>query len=159
MLDAIRKLLGGTPAPPPPSVVPADSPARLLPGVHVAAAALLLELAHADGEFSDQEQQHIHDALERHFGLDHDTAVQLLALADEERRGSVDHFQFTRVVKEQFDTAQRVLLAEVMWGVILADGELASHETYLIRKMAHLLELEPAFLSQARHSAAARTRD
>jgi uncharacterized tellurite resistance protein B-like protein len=159
MLDAIRKLLAATPTPPPPSVVPPDSPARQLPGVHVAAAALLLELAHADGEFSPEEQAHIHEALERHFGLDHDTALQLLALADEERRASVDHFQFTRVVKEQFDTAQRVLLAEVMWGVILADGEIAAHENYLVRKMANLLELQPAFLSQARNAAAARASD
>jgi uncharacterized tellurite resistance protein B-like protein len=154
MIDAIRKFMA-KPAAPATVPVPAaqrDIAARL-PGVHVAAAALLLELAHADGEFSAQEQAHIHQALGRHFGLDHATATELLALADAERRESVDHFQFTRIVKEQYDVAQRVLLAEVMWGVILADGEIANHEAYLIRKMANLLELEPAFLSQARKAA------
>lgn len=157
MIDTIRQFLAKSSTEPvaPQSAVPADSPARQLPGVHVAAAALLLELAHADGEFSLEEQLHIHAALGRHFGLEHTTAVALLALADEERRNSVDHFQFTRVVREQFDLAQRMVLAEVMWGVILADGEIASHEAYLVRKMASLLELEPAFLSQARNAAAA----
>ncbi len=46
-----------------------------------------------------------------------------------------------------------MLLAEVMWGVILADGELATHETWLVRKLGHLLELEPGYLSEARKSA------
>ncbi len=157
MIDAIRQFFAksASAAGSGPSTVPADSPARDLPGVHVAAAALLLELAHADGEFSLEEQLHIHAALARHFGLEHGTAVALLALADEQRRRSVDHFQFTRVVREQFDLAQRMVLAEVMWGVILADGEIANHEAYLVRKMASLLELEPAFLAQARNAAAA----
>jgi uncharacterized tellurite resistance protein B-like protein len=151
MIDAIRKFMS-KPAPATP-VTAASSAASQLPGGQRAAAALLLELAHADGEFSAQEQAHIHSALERHFGLDQATATELLALADAERREAVDHFQFTRVVKEQYDVSQRVLLAEVMWGVILADGEIANHEAYLIRKMANLLELEPAFLSQARKAA------
>jgi uncharacterized tellurite resistance protein B-like protein len=46
-----------------------------------------------------------------------------------------------------------MVLAEVMWGVILADGELATHETWLVRKLAHLLELEPGYLAEARKSA------
>jgi uncharacterized tellurite resistance protein B-like protein len=49
-----------------------------------------------------------------------------------------------------------MVLAEVMWGVILADGQLATHETWLVRKLAHLLELEPGYLSEARKAAAAR---
>ncbi len=155
MIDAIRKFMS-KPAPAAP-VTATSSAAAQLPGVQRAAAALLLELAHADGEFSAQEQAHIHAALERHFGLDHATATELLALADAERREAVDHFQFTRVVKEQYDVSQRVLLAEVMWGVILADGEIASHEAYLVRKLGNLLELEPAFLSQARKAAGGTT--
>ncbi len=154
MLDAFRKLLS-TPAPPAQGTAPTTARARDFPGVHVAAAAMLLDLAHADGEFSPEERAHIHDALERHFGLDHSTAVELLALADEARRAAVDHFGFTRIVREQYDLAQRMVLAEVMWGVILADGEIASHEQYLVRKIANLMELEPAYLAQARHAAAA----
>jgi uncharacterized tellurite resistance protein B-like protein len=37
-----------------------------------------------------------------------------------------------------------------MWQVVLADGELDGQESYLIRKLASLLDLEPAFLAQAR---------
>lgn len=152
MLDAIRDFVsrhfdaGASPAPPP------ESPGRA-PGVTVAACALLLEVAHADGEFTDAEQQRIESALERHFGLDEPTRRELVALAEAERRQSVDHFQFTRLVNEHYDLGQKMVLAELMWGVVLADGEIAKHEAYLVRKLASLLELQPAYLAQARRRA------
>ncbi|MFN8574235.1 MAG: TerB family tellurite resistance protein [Gemmatimonadaceae bacterium] len=121
--------------------------------VQLAACALLLELAYADGEFSDVERQRIEDALGRHFGLNSSETQELLTLAGEERRRSIDHFQFTRVLNEQYDLGQKMVLAEVMWGVILADGHLADHEAYLVRKIANLLNLEPGYLSQARKAA------
>ena len=78
----------------------------------------------------------------------------LITLADAQRRQSIDHYQFTRLIAAEFDLGQKMVLAELMWGVILADGELATHETWLVRKLAHLLELEPGYLSQARQAAA-----
>jgi uncharacterized tellurite resistance protein B-like protein len=47
-----------------------------------------------------------------------------------------------------------MLLAEVMWQIILADGEVSDHEAWLARKLAHLLDLAPAYLSEARKKAA-----
>jgi uncharacterized tellurite resistance protein B-like protein len=88
-----------------------------------------------------------------HFGLDDETARELIALADAERRHSNDHYQFTRLIAAEYDLGQKMVLAELMWGVILADGELATHETWLVRKLAHLLELEPGYLAEARKAA------
>ena len=65
----------------------------------------------------------------------------------------MDSFQFTRVITENYDLGQKMVLAEVMWGVILADGQLSEHESYLIRKLANLLDLQPGYLSEARRSA------
>jgi uncharacterized tellurite resistance protein B-like protein len=150
MLDSIRgfvnrNILRAAPAPDPRAPAPS--------GVQLAACALLLELAHADGEFSEAERLHIESAVGRHFGLDDATARELLALADAERRESIDHFQFTRLIAEQYDLGQKMVLAEVMWGVILADGQIATHEGWLVRKLAHLLELEPGYLAEARKAA------
>jgi len=121
--------------------------------LRLAACALLLELAHADGEFSSQERQYIEGALARHFDLQQDTAQELISLAEAARAQAIDQFQFTKLIAEHYDLAQKMVLAEVMWGVILADGKIADHEAYLIRKLAHLLELEPGFLAQARRAA------
>lgn len=125
-------------------------------GVQLAACALLLELAHADGSMSPSERAHIERAVRQHFGLDETTARELIALAEAERRQSIDHYQFTRLIAAEYDLGQKMVLAELMWGVILADGELATHETWLVRKLAHLLELEPGYLSEARKAASER---
>ena len=121
--------------------------------IRLAACALLLDLAHADGEFSPSEREHIEGALARHFGLDASTAAELIGLAEQARAEAVDSFQFTRVITENYDLGQKMVLAEVMWGVILADGQLSEHESYLIRKLANLLDLQPGYLAEARRSA------
>jgi len=131
----------------------ASDQANPRPTIQLAACALLLELAHADGEFTPAEQRQIEGALARHFDLDEATTGELLALAEAERRESIDHFQFTRLINEQYDLGQKMVLAEVMWGVIMADGTIAEHEAYLVRKLANLLELQPGYLSQARRAA------
>lgn len=155
MLDAIRGFFHRRMVEPerPAATSGAAGPAA----VQLAACALLLELAHADGEMSPEEQTHIEAAVQRHFGLDDATARELIALAESERRQSIDHFQFTRLIATEYDLGQKMVLAEVMWGVILADGQLATHETWLVRKLAHLLELEPGYLAEARKSASRRT--
>ena len=151
MLDAIRTFVSRR-------ILPAEAPAAQAPGspsgVQLAACALLLELAHADGTMSPSEQAHIERAVRQHFGLDEGTARELIELAEAERGQSIDHFQFTRLIAAEYDLGQKMVLAELMWGVILADGELATHETWLVRKLAHLLELEPGYLSEARKAAA-----
>jgi uncharacterized tellurite resistance protein B-like protein len=152
MIDAIRHFVrerlvkGGGAA--------AGTPAAGPTPVQLAACALLLELAHADGEFSAEERSHIERTLVRHFGLDDATAGELMRLAEVERAESLDHYQFTRLIAAEYDLGQKMVLAEVMWGVILADGKLGDHETHLVRKLASLMDLAPAYLAQARRAAA-----
>lgn len=147
MLEAIRSLFTN----------PAREDKSTLPDgvhpIHLAACALLLDIAYADGEFSTEERQHLEDVLSRHFGLSPDDGQRLLAIADQERRQSVDHFTFTSVLLRNYDVGQKMVLAEVMWGMVLADGEIAEHEHYLTRKISNLLELPPAYLSSAKAAA------
>ena len=122
--------------------------------LHVAACAMLLELAHADDEFSAEERRHIEEALGRHFDLPPDEVQALIELAEQERRQATDLFQFTAVIKESYDEGQRMALAEVLWRVVFADGQLSEHEHYLMRKLSHLLDLRPGYLAEARRRAA-----
>jgi uncharacterized tellurite resistance protein B-like protein len=125
--------------------------------LHVAACALLLELAYADDQFSDAERTHIEAIMQRHFDLDPETAQSLIELADAERKASTDLYQFTSLIRSNYDLGQKTLLAEIMWGLILTDGEIARHEGYLLRKIGNLLDLKPGYLAQARAAAAAKT--
>jgi uncharacterized tellurite resistance protein B-like protein len=149
MLDAIKSLFSSKSQQAEP-----DAAAAGIDPVHLAACSLLLEIAYADGVFSPEERAHLEQVLERHFSLPADSGQRLIELAEKERRGSIDHFQFTRVLNARYDLGQKMVLAEVMWGLVLADGQIAEHEHYLTRKIANLLELEPGYLSAAKARAA-----
>lgn len=150
MLDAIRNLFGRS------ETAPASDTSETVDPLHLAACALLLDIAWADGEFSEPERAHLEEVLERHFALPRDGGHRLIELAEAERRHAVDHFAFTSVLSREYDIGQKMVLAEVMWGLVLADGEIAEHEHYLARKIANLLELEPGYLSTAKQNAARR---
>ncbi len=122
----------------------------------VAACALLLELAHADDEFTDDERRHIEKVLTRHFRVPVETVRELMTLAEAERSQAVDLYQFTSLITSSYDEGQRMVLAEVMWGLVYADGELAKHEDYLMRKLSNLLQLRPGYLAEARKRASLR---
>jgi uncharacterized tellurite resistance protein B-like protein len=148
VIDAIRSFFQNNMAPPEEA-----EPAKTQHTVEVAACALLLELAYADDEFTDDERAHLEEALGRHFNLETEEAHALIALAEEQRRQSVDLYQFTSLINANYDEGQRMVLAEVMWRMVYADGELAKHEGYLMQKLSGLLELRPGYLSEARKRA------
>jgi uncharacterized tellurite resistance protein B-like protein len=144
MFDAIRRLLAGA------HPVVAEGFVNDDERLRVAACALLLEIAHADGEFSDEERRQIEEAVARHFALTAEQARDLMVVASERRRDATDLHQFTSVLTSQYDEGQRMTLAEVLYRVVYADGKLTEHEDYLMRKLAGLLELRPGYLSVAR---------
>lgn len=156
MFDALKSLLaGGAPRPGAAAGVPAGTPKRAgeTHPLQVAACALLLELAHADDEFSEQEREHITASLVRQFALSAEEVRGLMAVAEEARRESVDLHQFTSVVSKHYDEGQRMVLAELMWQVAYADGHLSHHEDYLTQKFSRLLDLRPGYLAEARSRA------
>ena len=153
MLDRIRSFFNDKMEPP--EEVGAETHGGTVPpALQVAACALLLEIAYADEEFADSERAHLESAMRRHFGLDDDTARQLIEFADKERRRQIDYHQFTRLISQNYNPAQKMVLLEAMWGLVFADGEVAKHETMLMRKLSHLLDVKPAFLSEAKKKAA-----
>jgi len=121
--------------------------------IQIAACALLLELAYADDDFSEAERMHIEAVVRRHFNVDEATARELMALAAEKQAKAIDLFQFTNLIRENYDLGQKTLLAEIMWGLVMADGKIAAREAYMLRKIANLLDLKPGYLSAARKRA------
>ena len=118
--------------------------------LRLAACALLLELAYADDDFTDTERSHLQYAVQRQFGVDQDQAAQLVQLAEEQRTQAVDLWSFTNLIADNYSLGQKMVLAEAMWGLVFSDGDLASREDYLMRKISGLLRLEPGYLAEAR---------
>lgn len=148
MIDTIREFFRT-------SMLPADDapPQTRHRDLRLAACALLLELAHADDDFSADERVHMEQAIRRHFGLDHRQAEELLHHAERARQDAPDLWRFTRLIREHYSLGQKMVLAEVMWALVYSDGELSAREDYLMRKVSKLLAFDMAYLSEARRRA------
>lgn len=145
MLDSIRSFFDAAMHPP----EDADHSVRNR-DIRLAACALLLELAYADDQFTEDERQHLRNAIRRQYGLDQAQADKLLRMAERERAEAVDLWQFTNLIKHEYSLGQKMVLAEIMWGLVYSDGDLARREDYLMRKISNLLDLEAGYLSAAR---------
>ena len=109
--------------------------------VRVATCALLLEMAHIDGEFSDSEKEQILQTLRDVYGLSQEAIAELLKAAEEELKGSIDLWQFTNLINQNYSLEEKVGIIEMVWRLAYADGTLDKHEDYLLHKMANLLRL------------------
>jgi len=151
VFDLLRRYLVPEPAAgDAPGSPPADDPLRL------AACALLVELARADGEFSEVERAHIADILVREFQVTPPGAQELMTAADQSLREAVDLHQFTAIINAHYGVTERASLAELLWRVVDADGVLSQHEASLIRRVGSLLDLPPGALNAARARVAER---
>lgn len=108
----------------------------------IAACALFVELARADGEFSDEETQIILAMLSTEYGLSADDADALLAEARASADSSIDLWRFTSRLNDFYGTDEKLDIAEMLWRIVYADGRLDDHEHYLMGRLTGLLNLE-----------------
>ena len=102
---------------------------------------LMLEAAHIDGECSQEEKDHIILTLEEHCGLQREEIDEFLARGDMKRQESVDLFQFTRYMNNNFTKEEKIEVMEAVWRIIHIDGQLEKHEDHFAHKLANLLRL------------------
>ena len=110
--------------------------------LRLATAAILLDIAYADGEFTPAEDGNVVGFLTQRFQLSPDDAKELLEAADDIRRNMVDHFALTHYVRKNAPLQERNDIVKTMWRLVYSDGSLSEYENYLVRKLADLLGLE-----------------
>jgi len=137
----MQRLKGGIPQP-----EPLQDPLRL------ATAAVLLEIAYADGEFTPAEDGDVVGFLKRVFELGEEDARDLLAQADELRNQTIDHFALTNYIRTNSSLAERIEIVKTMWRIVYSDRKLTDYENYLVRKLADLLGLEHHVMIEAKVS-------
>ena len=108
----------------------------------IATCALLLEMAHTDAEFSDIEEEEIKAIMQSEFGLSEDKVKEIIELSNMEREESLDLWQFTNLINENFSKDEKIKVIEYVWQVIYADEKVDKYEDYLIRELSYLLSLD-----------------
>jgi uncharacterized tellurite resistance protein B-like protein len=110
--------------------------------LRLATAAVLLDIAYADGQFTPAEDGNVAGFLTQRFELSPDDARELLEAADEIRKKTVDHFALTNYIRKNAPLSDRIEIVKTMWRLVYIDGKLSEYEAYLVRKLADLLGLE-----------------
>ncbi len=118
--------------------------------IPLAAAVLLLELAHADGEFSSEEEAQIQQILQQRFALDAEIQQELMQLAAETKKESADLHQFTSQINRNFTQPEKEEIIETFWQLAFADGQLDAHEEAMLRQLGSLIGLSHRQLIDAK---------
>lgn len=118
--------------------------------LRLATAAILLDIAYADGTFTPAEDGNVVSFLTGRFQLSEEDTKELLEAADEIRGNMVDHFAFTQYIRKNTPLADRIEIVKTMWRLVYSDGTLTAYETYLVRKLADLLGLEHHVMIEAK---------
>jgi uncharacterized tellurite resistance protein B-like protein len=111
--------------------------------VQVATCALLLEVAHSDGQYHDAEARLVHDLLAGIFNLPSEVIAELVDFSRDHQQNSTDLFQFAREINASFALEEKLAVMEGVWRIIYADDILDKFEDSLARQLATLLRLSP----------------
>jgi uncharacterized tellurite resistance protein B-like protein len=152
MIDGIRDFFSQMIAP-----AAGESGLAAQHALHLATAALLLEMMRMDSSVTAAETAAVADALQTRFGLDAAQVATLVALAAEEARQATDYFQFTSLINKHFSREQKIEVVENLWQVAFADGRLDAHEQHFMRKIADLLYISHADYVAAKQRARGKT--
>lgn len=110
--------------------------------INLASAALLIEVALADGNFCEAEQRTIESLLQHSFNIPEDIIEGLISTAQSDVQHSVDHYQFTKHITAEFDYPSRCQLIAALWTLAYADNQLDVMEEHRIRRLCDLLTID-----------------
>ncbi|MDT3694991.1 MAG: TerB family tellurite resistance protein [Ignavibacterium sp.] len=108
----------------------------------IAACALFIELAKADGEFSEEEKKLIISEMKKTFSLDDDCTKDLITLAEQKIKESVSLYEFTTIINNKFTQQEKIELIESLWRLIYADQKLSAYEDRLIKIISATMNIE-----------------
>ena len=120
--------------------------------VEMAAAVLLIEMARADFEQDDLENEMIIELLKEYFLLDHEDVHDLFLEAEKIADNSVSLHEFTRTLHETLNDEAKNEIIEMLWRLALVDDSLDRYEDYLVRKIADLLYVSNSSVLRIKHN-------
>lgn len=110
--------------------------------IKLAACALFIEMAKADGEFADDEKNFIVSEMKNLFDLDDSCTDELMQLSEKKVDESISIYEFSSIINSTFTHDQKIDMLESLWRLIYRDKKLTAYEDQLIKKIGGTLNLE-----------------
>lgn len=122
--------------------------------IRLATAVLMVDVARADNDFDETEFQKVLNLISQRFRLAGEDAVRLANSADERAEEIVSIHEFTQLLHENLDEAEKAEIVRLLWEVAYADGRLDKFEDSLVLKISDLLYVNRAAVMRLKHDAA-----
>ena len=119
-------------------------------------ASLLVEAAMADGQLDAGERAQIARILAAQPHIDASLVDGLIDTAMAWHADRVEIHALTRSIRSETDPEDRIAIMEMVWMVVLADGEVHEYEAQLMRRLAGLLYVDDIESGRAAKRARAR---
>lgn len=107
--------------------------------IDLTCAALLIEVMNSDHELDEREHQEFMAVLQKSYNIAESDLAELTQLAKEQAHEATSLYEFTRLINDSYDSAQKIALIENMWRIAFSDERLDKYEDHLIRKVADLI--------------------
>ncbi len=109
--------------------------------LNIAACALLIEIATADDNFSNEEKTRITEIMKNKFQLSEGEVNNIISLSKEEIKSSVSIYEFTDILNKQLNNDEKYSILKSLWHIAYADGNLDSYEEHYIKTISNNLHL------------------
>jgi uncharacterized tellurite resistance protein B-like protein len=116
----------------------------------MAAAAVLVHVADADGAIDARERARLQTILSDKFDLSPGDAARLIAQAELSEAEAVDLHRFVAVLRRALDESGRLKLVEMAWDLVYADGASLEVEDSVVARIAQMLDVSDADLATLR---------
>ena len=124
---------------------------KALDPVQMATAVLLIEMARADFDQAENENEVIRLLLKDHFNLSNEQTHGLFHEAVSVADDAVSLHEYTHALHKTLTQEAKEEVIEMLWRLAMSDDNLDKHEDYLVRKIGDLLYVSNSIVLKMRH--------
>ncbi len=123
-----------------------DSNLELLSG-------LMIEAANSDGDIGADEIKKIRETLINIFKENPEEVDSVLEQSIKNSNNSKSLYYYSSKINKNYSDEKKILLIEILWEIVLADGQVHDYESSVIRRLSGLLYISDINSGNARKRA------
>ena len=114
---------------------------------------LMIEAANSDGDIGAEEIKKIRETLINIFKENPDKVDSVLEQSIKNSNNSKSLYYYSSKINKNYSDEKKILLIEILWEIVLADGKLHDYESSIIRRLSGLLYISDINSGNARKRA------
>ena len=114
---------------------------------------LMIEAANSDGDIGAEEIKKIRETLINIFKENPEEVDSVLEQSIKNSNNSKSLYYYSSKINKNYSDEKKILLIEILWEIVLADGQVHDYESSIIRRLSGLLYISDINSGNARKRA------